>query len=107
MYEWPPDEKRTPIATSTDSTNSTTDESGGMDISDYYIELKTGSSKIITIDKLSSGYSESDIKWVSSNESVASVNNGTVTAVGSGNCSIKAVTSDGKNSIECTISVTE
>ena len=52
LYEWPPDEKRTPIATSTDSTNSTTDESGGMDISDYYIELKTGSSKIITIDKL-------------------------------------------------------
>lgn len=47
-----------------------------------------------------------DIIWVSSDEDVAKVTNGTVTAVGPGNATITAISGDGAARAKCKVSVT-
>ena len=47
-----------------------------------------------------------NIIWVSSDEDVAEVSNGTVTAVGPGNATITAISGDGNARAKCSISVT-
>lgn len=47
-----------------------------------------------------------NIIWVSSDEHVAEVSNGTVTAVGPGNATITAISGDGNARAKCTITVT-
>ena len=48
-----------------------------------------------------------DVVWTSSDESVATVKNGAVTAVSAGTATITAATSDGKLSVKCVIIVTD
>ncbi len=70
-----------------------------------YIFSKAGSVKLTAT--VSPKESNKNLKWSSSDEKVAKVNNdGTVTAVGSGTCKITATTVDGTNlSVSCNIKV--
>lgn len=78
-----------------------------LDISDYYIELKPDANKIVTIESIPAGYNISDVKWTTSNMSIATVDNGNIKATGIGTCTIKVVTNDEKYSCECAVSVVE
>lgn len=48
-----------------------------------------------------------DVKWISSDESVATVVNGEVTAIGEGSTTITVMTADGRKTATCTVTVTK
>lgn len=69
--------------------------------------LTKGKSAVINVTFIPSDATNKSITWSSSNNEVAAVENGTVTAVGKGSAVIKAVTADGNKTAECTVTVTE
>lgn len=69
--------------------------------------LTKGKSAAINVTFIPSDATNKSITWSSSNNEVAAVENGTVTAVGKGSAVIKAVTADGNKTAECTVTVTE
>ncbi|MDO5382320.1 MAG: Ig-like domain-containing protein [Eubacteriales bacterium] len=82
--------------------------SGTMDLSDYFVNIAAGESKVLSVSQIPEGYDKSKIVWSSSDEEIATVNeSGTVTAKKEGVCIITAQTSDGKYKSECTVSVTK
>lgn len=48
-----------------------------------------------------------DVKWISSDEAVATVVDGLVTAIGEGNATITIMTADGRKTATCTVTVTK
>jgi len=48
-----------------------------------------------------------DVKWISSDESVATVVDGEVTAIGEGSTTITVMTADGRKTATCTVTVTK
>lgn len=84
-----------------------TEGSKFFDVSDYYIALKKGESKTITVDVMPEGYNNSDLKWSSSDESVATVNNGKINSVSAGTCIISVSINDGEYVQNCTVTVTD
>lgn len=67
-------------------------------LNSYAEVLLQGDTFKIEIVSLPSGYSERDIRYSSSNSDVASLSNGTITAIKSGSSKIKVYTSDNKYS---------
>lgn len=70
------------------------------------LTLNIGSQQKITATVLPDNATDKTIRWRSSNPSVATVNNGIVTAVAVGNAVITATTVDGEETAECTVNVT-
>ena len=67
--------------------------------------LNAGESKNIVATILPSNATNKQIIWSSSNESIAKVNNGVVTAVGEGNVVITAIAVDGNKKATCKVTV--
>ncbi len=74
-----------------------------MIMSDDHITLDTGLNKTYTLTATVPGQENPTIEWVSSNESVATVENGVVTAVGEGNTMITAIS--GNLTATCMVTV--
>lgn len=74
-----------------------------MIMSDEHITLDTGLNKSFTLTATVPGQENPTIEWVSSNESVATVENGVVTAVGEGNTMITAIS--GNLTATCMVTV--
>ncbi len=68
-------------------------------------ELIAGESFTITATVLPENATDKTIIWTSSNEEIATVNNGTVTSVSEGNANITAASSDGSVSAFCNVTV--
>lgn len=77
-----------------------------LDIDAYFLNIDEGGQASIGVSVLPTGYSMSDLVWTSSNNEVATVSGGTVTAVSSGVATITVRTTDGKFYKQCAISVT-
>ena len=69
------------------------------------LTLEIGESETLTATVLPSNATDKSVTWTSSAQSVATVANGTVTAVGSGTATITATTSNGKKAT-CMVTVT-
>ena len=69
------------------------------------LTLEIGESETLTATVLPSNATDKSVTWTSSAQSVATVANGTVTAVGSGTATITATTSNGKTAT-CMVTVT-
>ena len=67
----------------------------------YAVKLKEGDITILTAEPVPSNW-KGDIVWKSSNEQVATVEKGVVTAIGLGSCTITASAGDAKVSCEIT-----
>jgi len=70
-------------------------------------ELKTGESTTLAATVSPSNADDKSVKWTSSNEAVATVSNGKVTAVAEGTAVITATTNDGGFKAECTVVVSK
>lgn len=71
------------------------------------VTLTKGTTTTLTATVLPSNASNKTVTWKSSNSSIASVDNGVVTAVGAGTATITATTTDGTGlSATCTVTVT-
>ncbi len=68
--------------------------------------MEVGNSLKLTATITPANATYKNIIWVSSDEDVAEVSNGTVTAVGPGNATITAISGDGNARAKCSISVT-
>lgn len=75
-----------------------------MVMSDEHITLDTGLNKTYTLTATVPGQENPAIEWISSNESVATVSDGVVTAVGEGSAMITAIS--GNLSATCMVTVT-
>ncbi len=67
------------------------------------INIGVGHSKTLTATVYPSGASDKTVVWSSSNENVATVSNGIVTAVGYGTAVITVTTNDGAYTASCTV----
>ena len=68
------------------------------------LTLEIGESETLTATVLPSNATDKSVTWTSSDQAVATVANGKITAVGSGTAMITATTSNGKTAI-CTVTV--
>ena len=68
--------------------------------------LTVGNSEILTATVVPSNATNKSVSWTSSNSSVASVLNGTVTALSAGTATITVTTADGNKQASCTVTVT-
>jgi len=68
--------------------------------------MEVGNSLKLTATITPANATYKNIIWVSSDEDVAEVSNGTVTAVGPGNATITAISGDGNARAKCTVTVT-
>lgn len=82
----------------------TQDNSGALNLSEFAVSLQKGDSKIITV-KVPEGYKSNDIKWESDDNSVATVSNGVIQAIGEGSATITVSTKDGKYTSKCIVLV--
>lgn len=69
------------------------------------LTLEVGSSETLTHTVLPEDADNKDVTWSSSNESVATINNGVVTAVSRGSATITVTTADGEKSATCSVTV--
>ena len=77
-----------------------------IDIDVYFVNIGIGESYQIKVEELPEGYSLSDIVFISSDSSVASVNgNGVITGLAEGSAEIKAQTKDHKYEVSCNVFV--
>ncbi len=80
-------------------TNISLDESG--------IALEVGENQVLTETVNPSDATNQNVTWSSSDEAVATVDGGDVTAVGAGTATITATTEDGSFTATCSVTVTE
>ena len=80
----------------------------GLTLSKNTLTLANGKSETITAEVLPEDATNKNVRWTSSDNSVASVSNGTITAKGKGTATITA-TSDADETIKdtCTVTVTQ
>ncbi len=95
-------EEETTVEEETTKENDDT-KTGTMSLSEFVVTLDVGQTVTLTA-TLPEGYSSADIVW-SVDGGAATVSNGVVTAVSSGNVIVKAVTKDGKYEAACTVIV--
>lgn len=77
-----------------------------MIISSYYVVLDEGRTDLLRVIELPEGYTYSDLVFTTDNSAVATVgSDGTIVAVGSGSCTIKVATKDGKYEQFCSLRV--
>lgn len=77
----------------------------GVSLSDSSKTLVVGGSFTLTATVSPSNATNKNVTWSSSNTSVASVNNGTVTALSSGTTTITVSTEDGNKTATCNVTV--
>lgn len=78
----------------------------GVTLNKTNASMEVGNSLKLTATIAPANATYKNIIWVSSDEDVAKVSNGTVTAVGPGNATITAISGDGNARAKCNISVT-
>ncbi len=83
-----------------------TDPVSGVTLSQETLNLETGETATLTATVLPSSAGNKNVTWSSSNEAVATVENGVVTAVGTGNATITVTTVDGGKTATCDVTVT-
>ena len=71
------------------------------------LELFTGGSATLTATVEPGNATNQNVTWQSDNADVATVDNGTVTAVGAGETTITVTTEDGGYTASCTVTVNE
>lgn len=74
-------------------------------ISDKKLSVNKGESAVLTVTLSPENATDRKIIWISDDESIATVNDGTVTAVSPGETQIHAVTHDGDYQAICTVTV--
>ena len=79
----------------------------GVTLNKTALALTVGGSDTLLVDISPSNATNTNVTWVSSNPSVAIVNNGTVTAVAAGTATITITTADGGKTATCAVTVTE
>ena len=79
----------------------------GVSLSDTSIEIGVGNSKVVAATISPSNASNKNVTWSTSKSSVATVSEGTITAVSIGTATITATTVDGGYKATCTVTVTE
>ena len=88
----------------TTSSKNTTVLPTGISLSETNIEMTVGDTKQLNATVYPSNATDKSVTWSSNNTSVASVNNGLVTAVGKGTATITVNTSNGKTA-SCSVTV--
>lgn len=79
----------------------------GVTLNSNAEEVEVGNTVSLTATIAPANATDKGITWTSSNTSVATVNNGTITGVAEGNATITATTHDGGHTATCAITVTE
>jgi len=80
----------------------------GITISNKKVSIEEGSSYKLNVIVLPNEATNKNVKWTSSNEKIATVdNNGVVSAKGVGTTKINAITLDGNKSVSCEVTVTK
>lgn len=77
----------------------------GISLNSASITMLEGEKQMLTATISPSNATDKGVKWTSSDTNVATVSNGTVTAVGSGTAVITAETADGNKKAECRVNV--
>ena len=83
-----------------------TDPVSGVTLDPTTLNLEVGATGTLTATVLPSTAANKAVTWSSDNETVATVANGVVTAVGAGTATITVTTVDGGKSDTCTVTVT-
>jgi hypothetical protein len=78
----------------------------GVTLNESSISLTVGGTKTLTATVSPSDATNKAVGWSSSNSNVATVTNGTVTAVTAGSAIITVTTADGGKTAQCTVTVT-
>ena len=78
-----------------------------VSLNETTLDLLTGDRATLTATVLPSNASDKTISWSSSNENVATVKNGKVTAISAGQATITVTTKDGGLTASCIVSVTQ
>lgn len=114
-YEIKGEEKKYPIhgekttteqgeTTTKKETTTTVNQNPSISLSAYVVSLSQGEAQKV-IPTLPDGYSESDLKWSTSDSSVATVSNGVITGVSEGSAIITVTTKDGSYKGQCNVLV--
>ncbi len=74
-------------------------------LSETTLNMKTGETKQLTFEIYPSETSNKEVEWESLNTQIATVNNGLVTAIGSGTAIVRVKTKDKASNAECTVTV--
>ena len=78
-----------------------------VSLNETSLDLLTGDRATLTVTVLPSNASDKTISWSSSNENVATVKNGKVTAISAGQATISVTTKDGGLTASCIVNVTQ
>ena len=78
----------------------------GVTLNKTTLSMKVGESDTLTATVAPTNATNQAVTWTSSNEAVATVTNGKVTAVGVGTATITVTTADGSYTASCTVTVT-
>lgn len=78
-----------------------------VSLNETSLDLLTGDRATLTATVLPSNASDKTVSWSSSDESVATVKNGKVTAISAGQATISATTKDGGLTASCIVNVTQ
>ena len=79
----------------------------GVSLDKDTLSLYTGERATLTATVAPSDAANQNVTWQSNNANVATIDNGTVTAVGAGNATITVTTQDGGKTDTCTVTVKE
>ena len=79
----------------------------GINLDKTNLEIKEGKTQTLTATILPENATNKNVKWSSSNEKVATVNNGVVTAISEGTATITVTTDDGAKKATCNVKVLE
>lgn len=79
----------------------------GVKLNTETLELFTGNTATLTATVEPDNATKKNVTWSSNNADVATVDNGTVTAVGAGKTTITVQTQDGNHTATCTVTVTQ
>ena len=79
----------------------------GVGLSNTTLELEIGNSATLIATVMPLDATNQNISWLSSDESIVTVDNGVVTAVSQGNATVVVTTEDGSYSATCEITVSE
>ena len=79
----------------------------GVSLDKATLELYTGDTATLTATVQPSNATNQNVTWQSDNANVATVQNGTVTAVGAGETTIRVTTEDGGKTATCKVTVTQ
>ena len=93
--------------TSSAATLTVTQPVTGVTLDKNTLELYTGDTASLIATVQPDNVSNKNVTWSSNNANVATVQNGTVTAVGAGTTTITVTTEDGSYTATCTVTVTD